>query len=87
MEITDPFPPLCPITGLPAKRRIQQVSGALLIALWRASFGVSAERQLRDVKRFGFGARPKGTQFAGCGRLCLPIMRSERSADGDRRAK
>jgi hypothetical protein len=53
MGITEPSPPLCPITGLPARRRIQQVSGALLIALCRASFGVSTARQLRDVKRFG----------------------------------
>jgi SAM-dependent methyltransferase len=63
MEITEPFPPLCPITGLPARRRIQQVSGALLIALWRASFGVSTERQLRDVKRFGLWESPCGLAF------------------------
>ena len=53
MRIAEPFPPLCPITGLRAKRQIQRVSGALLIALCRASFGVSTARQLRDVKRFG----------------------------------
>lgn len=63
MRITEPFPPLCPITGLPASRRIQQVSGALLIALWRASLGVSTARLLRDVKRFGLWESPCGLAF------------------------
>src|SRR5215469_11918253 len=63
MGVTEPFPPLCPITGLPASRRIQQVSGALLIALWRASLGVSTARLLRDVKRFGLWESPCGLAF------------------------
>ena len=63
MGITEPSPPLCPITGLPARRRIQQVSGALLIALWRASFGVSTARQLRDVKWLGLWESPCGLAF------------------------
>jgi SAM-dependent methyltransferase len=63
MQVPEPFPPLCPITGLPARRRIQQVSSALLIALWRRSFGVSTARQLRDVKRFGLWESPCGLAF------------------------
>ena len=51
------------ITGLPASRRIQQVSGELLIALWQAAFGVSTARQLRDVKRFGLWESPCGLAF------------------------
>jgi SAM-dependent methyltransferase len=63
MEIAEPFRPLCPITGLPAKRRIQRVSCALLIALWRGFFGVSTARQLRDVKQFGLWESPCGLAF------------------------
>ena len=63
MPFCEPSPPLCPITGLPARRRIQQVSSALLIALWRASFGVSTARQLREVKRFGLWESPCGLAF------------------------
>ena len=63
MGITEPPPPLCLITGLPTRRRIHQVSGALLIALWRASFGVSTARQIREVKRFGLWESPCGLVF------------------------
>jgi len=63
VPMSEPFPPLCPITGLPARRRIQQVSSAFLIALWRASFGVSTARQLRVVKRFGLWEPPCGLAF------------------------
>ena len=63
MPVSEPFPPLCPITGLPATRRIQQVSSALLIALWRASFGVSTARQLGAVERFGLWESPCGLAF------------------------
>ena len=62
MPVCEPSPPLCPITGLPAARRIQQVSSAFLIALWRA-FGVSTARQLSEVKRFGLWESPCGLAF------------------------
>jgi SAM-dependent methyltransferase len=52
--------PHCPITGLPAERRIQPISGRLLIGLWRGSFGVSAERQLSGVERFELWESPCG---------------------------
>lgn len=55
--------PLCPITGLPATRRIQLVSARLIINLWRAAFGVSAERQLGGVDRFGLWESPCGLAF------------------------
>jgi len=63
MPVTKALRPLCPVTGLPAKRRIQQVSGALLVALWRTSLGVSTARLLRDVKRFGLWESPCGLAF------------------------
>ena len=63
VPMSEPFSPLCPITGLPARRRKQQVSSAFLIALWRASFGVSTARQLRVVKRFGLWEPPCGLAF------------------------
>jgi SAM-dependent methyltransferase len=55
--------PLCPITGLPAKRRIQPISGRLIIDLWRGAFGVSAGRQLGGVDRFGLWESPCGLAF------------------------
>jgi 2-polyprenyl-3-methyl-5-hydroxy-6-metoxy-1,4-benzoquinol methylase len=63
MPDCEPRSPLCPITGLPAKRRIQQISSPFLIALWRASFGVSTARQLGAVKRFGLWESPCGLAF------------------------
>jgi SAM-dependent methyltransferase len=56
-------PPLCPITGLPAKRLVQNVSSALLMALWRVPLGVRTERQLAGVKRFGLWESPCGLIF------------------------
>jgi SAM-dependent methyltransferase len=50
--------PRCPITGLPAERRIQPISGRLLIGLWRHSLGVSAEQQLGDIERFELWRSP-----------------------------
>jgi SAM-dependent methyltransferase len=63
MSIPEPAAPLCPITGLPAKRRIQWVSGALLVALWRVCFGVRTARQLGAVHRFGLWEAPCGLAF------------------------
>jgi SAM-dependent methyltransferase len=55
--------PLCPITGMPAKRRIQRISGRLIIGLWRAAFGVGTVRQLSGVERFGLWESPCGLAF------------------------
>lgn len=55
--------PLCPITGLPAARRIQLVSGRLIIGLWRGAFGVSTERQLAGIEHFGLWKSPCGLTF------------------------
>ena len=55
--------PLCPITGLPARRRIQPISGRLIIGLWRHAFGVGTERQLDGVERFGLWESPCGLGF------------------------
>jgi SAM-dependent methyltransferase len=58
-----PAVPACPITGLPARRRIQWVATPLLIALWRISCGVPTARQLRSVLRFGLWESPCGLAF------------------------
>src|SRR6266568_878367 len=55
--------PLCPITGLPATRRIQPISGRLIIGLWRGAFGVATERQLGGIERFGLWESPCGLAF------------------------
>jgi SAM-dependent methyltransferase len=55
--------PTCPITGRPAVRRLQPISSALLIGLWRASFGVAAARQLGAVSQFGLWESPCGLMF------------------------
>jgi SAM-dependent methyltransferase len=55
--------PLCPITGLPARRRIQPIAGRLIIGLWRRAFGVATERQLSGVERFGLWESPCGLAF------------------------
>jgi hypothetical protein len=55
--------PLCPITGLPAARRIQPVSGRLIIGLWRGAFRISTERQLAGIEHFGLWESPCGLAF------------------------
>lgn len=55
--------PLCPITGLPARRRIQPVSGRLIIGLWRGAFGVATDRQLSGIEHFGLWESPCGLAF------------------------
>src|SRR5215831_18001433 len=55
--------PQCPITGLPASRRIQRISARLLIGLWRRSFGVATDRQLADIGHFGLWESPCGLAF------------------------
>jgi SAM-dependent methyltransferase len=55
--------PLCPITGLPATRRIQPISAQLIIDLWRGAFGVTTERQLAEIDHFGLWESPCGLAF------------------------
>ena len=55
--------PLCPITGLPAVRRIQIISASLLIGLWRWSCGVATDRQLGNIEHFGLWESPCGLAF------------------------
>jgi SAM-dependent methyltransferase len=55
--------PICPITGLPASRRIQPVSGRLIIGLWRRAFGVATDRQLAGIEHFGLWESPCGLAF------------------------
>jgi SAM-dependent methyltransferase len=58
-----PAIPLCPITGLPAKRRIQPISARLISGLWRGAFGVSTDRQLDGIERFTLWESPCGLGF------------------------
>src|SRR5215471_3188784 len=55
--------PLCPITGLPAIRRIQPISTRLIIDLWRGAFGVATKRQLADIHHFELWESPCGLVF------------------------
>src|SRR5690349_21689152 len=58
----DPIP-ACPITGLPASRRIQPISSRLLSELWRWSFGARVESRLAGVEQFGLWESPCGLAF------------------------
>jgi|SRR5271166_493276 len=55
--------PLCPITGLPAKRRIQPISAKLIGELWRRAFGVTTEEQFAGIEQFGLWESPCGLAF------------------------
>ncbi len=55
--------PSCPITGLPAIRRIQPVSGRLIRGLWRGAFGVATDRQLGGIEHFELWESPCGLAF------------------------
>lgn len=55
--------PTCPITGLPTRRRIQPISGRLIIELWRRTFGVSSDRQIGGIDHFGLWESPCGLVF------------------------
>ncbi len=55
--------PSCPITGLPATRRIQPISARLISELWRRAFGVKTERQLAGIEQFGLWESPCGLAF------------------------
>ena len=56
-------PPLCPITGLPALRRIQPISAKLITDLWHGAFGVATERLLVGVDHFEVWESPCGLVF------------------------
>ncbi len=58
-----PTAPHCPITGLPARRLIQRVSARLISQLWKYAFGISADRQLEGIARFGLWESPCGLAF------------------------
>ncbi len=55
--------PLCPITGLPAARRIQGISKALVIGLWRFSAGVDVRRLIAPVRGLALWESPCGLAF------------------------
>jgi SAM-dependent methyltransferase len=55
--------PLCPITGLPATRRIQRISARLISGLWRGAFGVATARLLTGVDHFELWESPCGLAF------------------------
>jgi hypothetical protein len=55
--------PSCPITGLPAERRIQSISARLISGLWRGAFGVATDRQLGGIDHFELWESPCGLAF------------------------
>jgi len=55
--------PSCPVTGLPARRRIQPISARLISELWRVSFGVRTDRQFTDVRHLELWESPCGLAF------------------------
>ena len=55
--------PRCPVTGVPATRHIQPISGRLISGLWRGAFGVSTDRQLAGVDHFDLWESPCGLAF------------------------
>src|SRR6266550_5378071 len=55
--------PPCPITGLPATRRIQPISARLITGLWRGAFGVATDRQFAGIEHFGLWESPCGLVF------------------------
>jgi 2-polyprenyl-3-methyl-5-hydroxy-6-metoxy-1,4-benzoquinol methylase len=55
--------PLCPVTNLPAARRVQWVAARLLIDLWRITFGVDARSSFGGIERFGLWESPTGLYF------------------------
>jgi SAM-dependent methyltransferase len=55
--------PLCPITGLPSRRRIQPISARLISGLWRICFGIETEGQLGGIAHFELWESPCGLAF------------------------
>jgi SAM-dependent methyltransferase len=58
-----PSIPLCPITGVPARRRIQPISARLISRLWQAAFGVATEQQFAGIQHFELWESPCGLAF------------------------
>ena len=55
--------PLCPITGEPAAGRIQPISKALLVNLWRWGVGVDVGALMASARRLGLWRSPCGLAF------------------------
>jgi SAM-dependent methyltransferase len=55
--------PLCRITGLPSRRRIQPISARLISGLWRICFGIETEGQLGGIAHFELWESPCGLAF------------------------
>ena len=63
MSIAAEPTPRCPVTGEPAVRLVQWVSGRLLVDLWRIGVGVDARGSFAGVGRFGLWESPTGLYF------------------------
>jgi methyltransferase family protein len=55
--------PFCPVTGLPAVRKIQWVSARLLRDLWRIEFKTDARAAFRGIDGFELWESPTGLYF------------------------
>lgn len=55
--------PPCPVTGLPAIRRVQRVTTRLLTDLWRIEFGVDARPSFGGLEGFSLWESPIGLYF------------------------
>jgi SAM-dependent methyltransferase len=58
-----PTVPRCPITGVPALRRIESMPVGLMEALWRISFRVSIKRFCPGISHFELWESPCGLAF------------------------
>jgi hypothetical protein len=79
----NPLLPLCPITGQTAKRRIQRVSGVLLIALWQdfRGFDSAAASRRETVCLVGVTLRASLLPLDDCrGGAILPRFSMDASA-------
>jgi SAM-dependent methyltransferase len=56
-------PPLCPVTGRPAVRRVQWVTTCLLADLWRIVFRIDALSSFAGIDRIGLWESPTGLYF------------------------
>lgn len=63
MDAAQPPIPLCPLTGLPAVRRLQWLYPRTLEKLWRYSFRTDIARFTAGVARFGLWESPCGLMF------------------------
>jgi len=56
-------PPLCPVTGQPARRLVQWVPARLLADLWRLIYKTDAGSSFGRIKQFGLWESPTGLYF------------------------